>query len=290
MRIDKNRIFTYPVYSELINDYVTNDFSLNAEIEYDSETATIKLQLSITDAVIKEYLDNRLLGLYCHIECSSTKYRELFALSPFEEEYKYEISVPLSQLNGLVEIMCVIVANEEIVDFQDNNISDIFEGNTINFPSHATVGFTDTTEFNVVKKLDMNGDIPSIFSITANDNEEQNNIEVNFYGDQIVIYLPRNEFAIYEEYKGTGIRVKQMMIIIPALTEIIDRIRTNAGDFDSFQWYAFLEEAVIKKGYISGFEDETFQNKDSMLLAQELLGDVAKDAFAEFDNMNKDKD
>ncbi|MCR4715090.1 MAG: hypothetical protein K5751_12030 [Treponemataceae bacterium] len=186
--------------------------------------------------------------------------------------------------------MCVIVANEEIVDFQDNNISDIFEGNTINFPSHATVGFTDTTEFNVVKKLDMNGDIPSIFSITANDNEEQNNIEVNFYGDQIVIYLPRNEFAIYEEYKGTGIRVKQMMIIIPALTEIIDRIRTNAGDFDSFQWYAFLEEAVIKKGYISGFEDETFQNKDSMLLAQELLGDVAKDAFAEFDNMNKDKD
>lgn len=289
MRIDKNRIFPYPVYSELVDDYKENDFSLETSIEYDSETAIISLQLSLMDTVIREHLENHQMGLFCHVECSSTKYRELFSLSPFEDEFKYEISIPLSQLNGSVEIMCVIVANEEFLDFHDENISEFYEGSTIHFPIYGTIGYTDTTEFNIVKKLDINGDIPSIFSITVNENEVQKNIEVNYCNDQITIYLPKNEFSIYEEYKGTGVRVKQMMIIIPALTEIIEKLKKDSGEFESFPWYVILEEAVIKKGYESGFADSRLINKESVLIAQELLGDVARDAFAEFDNMNKDK-
>lgn len=287
MRISKNRIYPYPIYSELSDDYKNNDFSLEADIEYNSETAYLQFKVNIEDEVIRELIINRLVGLYCHVECSSTKYRELFELSLNTEDSVYNIEIPLFKLNDNIEVMCMLVAKENIASFSDDNLGDLYEGEKIRFPQYGTIGFTDTTELTLVKRMDINGDIPSVFTIVAS--EEEKEIQTEFNGDQIEIFIPKDQYEIYENYKGTGIRVKQMMVIIPALIEVLDIIKTGEGGFDDLPWFIVIEEAIKKLNYI-GFDDDNFKNKPSFELAQEILGDIAKDAFNEFDAMNKDKD
>ena len=287
MKISKNRIYPYPIYSELSDDYKNNDFSLEADIEYDSETASLQLEVNLEDEVIRELIINRLVGLYCHVECSSTKYRELFELSLNTEDSVYNIEIPLFKLNDNIEVMCMLVAKENIASFVDDNLGDLYEGEKIRFPQYGTIGFTDTTELTLVKRMDINGDIPSVFTIVAS--EEEKEIQTEFNGDQIEIFIPKDQHEIYENYKGTGIRVKQMMVIIPALIEVLDIIKTGEGGFDDLPWFIVIEEAIKKLNY-TGFDDDNFKNKPSFELAQEILGDIAKDAFNEFDAMNKDKD
>ncbi len=287
MRISKNRIYPYPIYSELSEDYKENDFSLDAEIEYDSEMATLLLNVTLKDDVMRELIINRLVGLYCHVECSSTKYRELFELSLNDDDDEYRIDIPLYKLNDSIEVMCVLVAKEKIASFVDENLSELYEGEKVRFPQFGTIGFTDTIELSLIKRLDVNGDVPSVFTIVAD--EEGKEIQTEFEGDQINIYIPKEQYDIYENYKGTGVRVKQMMIIIPALIEVLDIIKVVEGSFEGLPWYIVLEEAVKRLNY-TGFDDDGFRNKSSFELAQEILGDVAKEAFEEFDVMNKDKD
>lgn len=287
MRISKNRIYPYPIYSELSEDYKENDFSLDAEIEYDSEMATLLLNVTLKDDVMRELIINRLVGLYCHVECSSTKYRELFELSLNADDDEYRIDIPLYKLNDSIEVMCVLVAKEKIASFVDENLSEFYEGEKVRFPQFGTIGFTDTIELSLVKRLDINGDVPSVFTIVAD--EEGKEIQTEFEGDQINIYIPKEQYDIYENYKGTGVRVKQMMIIIPALIEVLDIIKVGEGSFEGLPWYIVLEEAVKRLNY-TGFDDDGFRNKSSFELAQEILGDVVKEAFEEFDVMNKDKD
>ena len=127
MRVSKNRIYPYPIYSELTEDYINNDFALDAEIDYDSEIAILKLDVSISDIKIRELIENRLVGLYCHIECSATKYRKLFELSINNDSDIYNIEIPLCKLNGAIEVMCVLVAKENICSFDDDNFKNEYE-------------------------------------------------------------------------------------------------------------------------------------------------------------------
>lgn len=287
MKVNKNRIYPYPIYSELTDDYIENDFAVDAEIEYDSEIATITLNLSLVNEDIRDLIENTLVGLYCHIECSSTKYRKLFELSINNDTDNYNIEIPLSQLNDTIEVLCVLVAKEEILNFDANNLNELYKDIDIRFPQFGTIGYTDTIELTIVKRLDINGDIPSIFTVVSD--ETQENVQVDYTSDQITIYLPKEEYNIYETYRGTGIRIKQMMVIIPALIEAFDIIKMGDDSFEGLPWYVVLDEA-LKKKEIDGFSDPTFFDTSSYEIAQKLLGDIAKEAFYEFDAMNQDKE
>ena len=127
MKIKQNRIYPYPVYSELTNDYNNNDFTAEIELEYDSELATINITPILSNEAIIELLENDYADLYCHIECSSTKYRELFDVDYIKDKTCYQIQIPLYKLNDTVEIVCVIVTKTAINDFHSSNLNEIYE-------------------------------------------------------------------------------------------------------------------------------------------------------------------
>ncbi len=285
MRVKYNRIYPYPVYSELTDDYINNDFSAEIELEYDSETCTLQVVPFITNEEIIKLLENDYADLYCHVECSSTKYRELFNIDYVKENSNYQISIPLMRLNDTIEVMCVIIAKTDIKVVSSMGLKPIYEGEIISFPKYATIGYTSTTEFVITKRINVNGDIPSIFAI--NIDEKANAISYEFSGDQIVIFLPAEQYEIYYDYLGQGVRVKQMMINLPILVDVINRIKNDGASFEDRPWYLVIEAAFTKKGF-DGF-DERFMEKDSVELSQMILGDISKDAFVEFDKMNRER-
>lgn len=286
MRINQSRIYPYPVFSELTNDYKCKGLVVDTELEYDSEKAYIKLKPEIEDKKICDMIENDECGLFCHVECSSTKYRELFELDYSANQPEYNIEIPLYKVNDAVEIMCAIVAKEDIDSFSDDNLNPLFDGMQISFPRYATIGYTATTEIVITKRIDVNGDVPSIFSINRSDTDT--NISYDYTGDQIVVYLPAEQYKVYFDYVGQGVRVKQMMLNLPVLVDVINVVKEDNAGLENRAWYAVLESAFQRNGY-TGLDDPQFKAADTIMLAQIILGDICKDAFNEFDIMNQDR-
>lgn len=286
MKVRNNRLYPYPVYSKTLNHYVNNSFNVETDLTFDSEKAYINLNIDISDSVLLEMLKNNDIGLYTHVECSVTKYRKLFEI-PLKSNGNYTIELPLPSLNENIEVLTVLIATKGISNYTNPNLSEEFQNEVISFPQYSMIGFTDTEEFTINKKIDTNGDIPSIFIITKS--EEQDKMTFDAFNEQIQIFLPKDEYDIYESSRGTSRRIKQMMINLPVLVEVIDLIKNeNFHDFESCAWYPILEEAFKKQGYL-GFEDNSFKGKNSVELGQSILGQLFKDAMNEFNALNSDR-
>ena len=80
MKIRRNRIYPYPVLSTLSDNFINNTFISDMQFEYDSVVATITIRNTIEDQEIVSFISKGLVKLFCHVECSVTKYRNAFEI------------------------------------------------------------------------------------------------------------------------------------------------------------------------------------------------------------------
>lgn len=285
MKVNEKRIYPYPVYREGSDDYKSVGFETNIELLYNNEQATIQFKILIEDNAILKLIDNNQVGVFCHVECSKTKYRQTFELDGTDREIQY-INIDLSQLNGDIEVICFLVTKEEILDFSDENLIDFYSRKPIRFPQYARIGYSKPFETKIVKHLNVNGEVPSIFSVQVD-----NTIDIMAYeltNNKITILLPQNEHNIYSDYLGVDPKTKLMMMNLSVLTELISKMQNNIEDFESYDWFEVIREAFVKKGF-SDFEATSFKSKSAIELAQLLMPELCKNAFKEFDNSHKDR-
>ena len=72
MRIRSNRLYPYPILCTNSLDYSDNSFNANIDIEYDSEIATILIEIELGDAEIGKLIREREVGIYCHLDSPTT--------------------------------------------------------------------------------------------------------------------------------------------------------------------------------------------------------------------------
>lgn len=292
MKVKNNRLYPYPVLSQDHDDYIDNSFYTDGlSLEHDSETATIKTKIVIGDEMIKSLICDGDISLNCHVECSTTKYRKAFKIG-YDEIDNCVINIPLKDINDTVEICFVLVACKDIENYNNPNLNERYVDANITLFKYRTLGFTETEEFKIKKQLDTNGEVPSIFDITKSETDK--NITFDYTtGDKIVIYLPSEEYTIYEKSKGTAVRIKQMLTVVPVLVEIFKMlISDDNSDFADKGWYMVLEKTIEKMPeYRDGFESENFKNLNSSFeLAQRVFGEVSCDAFKELDQIMEAND
>lgn len=288
MKVKNNRLFPYPVLSVNHDDYLDNYFAAeDLSLEYDLLEATVKCKIVINDVLIKKLIEQGNISLCCHIECPTTKFRKVYKINYFDME-KCQINIPLKDICDSVEICFVLVANTDVTDYNNENLNERYKGINITLFKYRTVGYTDTEEFRITKQLDTNGEVPSIFDIT--NGEEETHITYDCDStDKIIVFLPAEDYRIYEETKGSAIkRIKQMMTVVPVLAEILENIKNGGGeDYEGKGWYIVVENAISKMPeYSEGFQSENFKTLDSaLLLAQRIFKEVSTDAFKEIDKL-----
>jgi len=281
MKVRTNRLYPYPVLNKNGDDFINNKFEVIKDIEYNQYLATIVLKTTIENNTIIDLIESGKIGLFCNVECPVTKYRFMFEI-PFEsfDEYRYDIDVSL--LNENIELTCVLVAKEKI-SFTSDELNDFYKNEIIHYPMYSTIGYTDTDEISLIKAMDVNGDVPSIFTITSSD--RANEVYYDLNDNQIKIFIPREEYDIYYNSRGDCKRLKQMMINLPVLEAVLNDIKKQDGINDQLGWYKVLEDAVSRLGF-NGFDDDNFKNNtDSLKIAQNILGNISNDAFKEFDTL-----
>lgn len=284
MKVRTNKLFPYPVFSKFNDSYKNNEFLCETSFEYDSITAYLKFQYTLEDKIIFELLKSEKIGLYFIIDCSETKYRELFSVK-LDETNCFNQDIPLEKINGAVELVSLLICKEEIDNYKNDNLNEFYDGEKIQLPKYSIIGYTDSEIYYVNKKIDNNGDIPSIFTISCDENENNLSFEPN--GDVVTIYLPQHEYEIYNEYKGKRKRLKQLMIDFPVLVNLLDILKQDTN-YSEKPWYNALESALMNKGYPEGITSDLFKNELSTKIAQDLLGNLIQDAFKEFDTIEEE--
>lgn len=285
MRIRTNRIYPYPIFCCDSKDYEKKRFESSVDIEYDMVNATVLLNLVIEDEIIQGLIKQKKISVNCMIDCPRTKYREVFMIE-LDEQLHAEIVIPVEQLNGLIEITCLLVTNEKIENVENGNFAGLYTDTVVSYPQYATIGYTETEELELNKHIDSSGEIPSIFKITrgADDSKEVSYDASDVY---INIYLPPEQYKIYMDYKGVSKRLKTMMLNLPVLAEILCSINEGNNDYAGCAWFDVIDHSLHKQGYISLGKE--FTTRPAVEVAQNLLGNLVKDAFDEFDRLNRDK-
>lgn len=173
MRIRTNRIYPYPIFCCDSKDYENKHFESSVDIEYDMVDATVLLNLVIEDEMIQELIKQKKVAVNCMVDCSRTKYREVFEIG-MDEQLHAEIVIPVERLNGLIEITCLLVTNVKIENVENDNFAGLYDNAVVSYPQYATIGYTETEELELNKHIDSSGEIPSIFKITrgADDSKE----------------------------------------------------------------------------------------------------------------------
>ena len=155
-------MYTYPVLSEEKDDYLNSKFEVQMK-QYMSGVNNIKLEFKIEmDNNDLEHLIREGKAEYViHLECSSTTFREVLKSS--FNEIKYQI--PISRVNGKLEIVAFIVATKEIVDFYSNDWNEDFEGLKFKIPKAGILAYENLPLINIMKNFEEFIDCSSIFSV-----------------------------------------------------------------------------------------------------------------------------
>lgn len=292
MKVKNNRLYPYPVLSVEHDDYIDNTFkAVKCVVSDDSVDVRLECSIAINDEIIKDLIKKDVVGLFCHIECSNTKFRKAFKIDNNDIE-QFSVEILSKDVCDSIEVCFALVANKDIDDYKNPNLNEFYQNITINLLKYRTLGYTPTEVYKINKRLNTNGEIPSIFDITKSENDKT--ITYDYHGEKIVVFLPSSEYSAYENTKGNAVRIKQMMVIVPVLSEILSMISsTETGEIDEYPWYFILENFVSKiEGYSEGFESSSFKNLDSPFkLAQQILRQVSCDAFKELDVLvNREED
>ena len=276
MKVRVNRLYPYPVLSEMTNNFIDNKFDSDIILEYDSETAFITIKAELNDQVILSLIKNNKVSLICNIECPVTKFRQSYEV-PADKIDGYKISIPLMCLNENIEAMCMLMAKEEIV-LNDDNLNDLYKEDIITYPKNATIGYTDTDEYPIIKDINTEGKVPPIIQIVDSMDAE----EVSFDANQnyIYVYLPKKVHELYYDLTGEFIRTKQIQTNITVLIEILDNIK-HGEDYSDYGWYHVLDQRFRSLRYEDGLDDERLQNTESLILAQQSLGNPYEESFNE---------
>lgn len=284
MKIKKNRIFPYPIITYNNIDYNNSNFesNINLSFDYENGNAEFEVEIKVDDEVILNLLEKEKVGVFFHVECPLTKFRDVIEIKNLD---KCLTRISIEKLNGIVEAICLLISKEEIIGYINKNLNELYQNSNINFPPFSIIGYTSTESFIVNKTTKIDGDIPSIFNIIKT-KDNKNFVSFDEDSDKISIYIPEKEYDKYYDLKGRVMRIKQSILIIPVLAEILEKIKNDKDtDLETNAWYDVLEKRVQDIGY-DGFGDR-FKNESSFEIAQRMLGNVMEDAFYELETVFK---
>ena len=80
MKIKKNKIFPYPVLSNMYDDYINCNFLLKVNAKKNRRKLVLAVEPVINCLTINNLLDEKKAKIVLHVECARTKHRQVFDL------------------------------------------------------------------------------------------------------------------------------------------------------------------------------------------------------------------
>lgn len=272
----RNRLFSYPIYSNVVDDYKHNEFLFEYNVINEGDKLLFEYTTKISNNFILQKLKNNIIQLTVLVECARTAFRKLFILN----ELNGVFDLPSQLLSSKVEMCCLLLANKDFVINMESGISPDYLNAVFNIKKGYIVGYDNTYSFIVDKDKEDVFKTSSIISVVKK-KDLSNYMDVDLDDEnKIKIQLGEEMYQYFVQLQGQDkLPVIHSMIVLPALVFVIDQIKDYGirGTYEEYYWY----RCIGKQLEILNIEidSSTFQSKSSLSIAQELLKFPIKNAL-----------
>lgn len=269
MRI-RNRVYSNPVLFEGNGCYENSYFKSECTCIRDGFDIVISIKVHLKNKVLESLLSGGDITIVHHFECAKTFFRKEIETG----ELEYTARLRERDVNGVVEIVSLLVAAENISDYTNDLLTDDYREFKYYFDKGSILAIGNQYNLRVEKMKDDLADSSSIFSIVQDKQNNDGMMRVNSSDQKIVIALPLETYnqlvAIQNDIKIQPII--HSMVIIPALVHTIDELKIDAENMDdreNYRWFRSLRKACEKMDI--KLYKEHIRSYDSLEIAQKLI-------------------
>lgn len=244
--IVRERSFPHPVLTPLRDDVVPNRFEFSVAETSDADNHYLQIIFNHENATITELVERGKAVYAVHVECRRTFYREVFRFTSWE----YRLTLPATDLVGLVEISGFVLATETIGEYRIVGAHPDYGSATFPITPGDILAAGVSVRMDAFVDYDPLASVASILTITRSENDDEGAMEVDTDSDRITATLSQQDYDRYTNLKPDPAVAALLsnQVVVPALLEAVRRIKTASDDDDreegmQLRWY----RSVVRK-------------------------------------------
>lgn len=278
------RLFPYPILNNdpLYSQFENSSFQLEYEEIIDEEYYIINdLYVNLNNNYLISLINKKQAQIVCLVECSSTMFRKIYNLDLNKKEC---IKIPLTEVNGLINVSSYIIATQNIPSYYSKDFSNDYLDYSFNIEKNCILavddGYSNKIQFNEREDTKKS----SIFLVIKDTTIKDHTMKVEFDTNKIHIYLPEEQWNIYDKTKkiATYQSTYFSILIVPALLdsilslqktgENVEELRIDYLWFDSFA-------TIYEKNYDKELTNEIFSELNALYEIQKIFNGPNVDAI-----------
>lgn len=277
------RLYPHPVLSWFSDDYPRGIFQPALQVTPNKSFFRLLLVCKTSSKALKGLIAERKAAYCIHVECPATRFRSAF--TSYEENY--EIDIPVSDLDGKVEVSRTIVCTATIKNFSSEEFHSDFSGRSFDLSPGDVMAAAETVEFPAIKKDDELAKLPSIFSILRSQEENPEHFDIDLGDQKIKILLaPELHKTFLDLNAEIAMRATLCsLILIPALISALEHVRSTdetSALFDR-RWFVVLSKRAKDVGIdVLSLKDSA---ESSLVIAGKLLGNPLSKSFNDLESL-----
>lgn len=293
MQINR-RVFSYPVLNSnpSLSSYNGKVFDLKFELIENNNNLILKnIHYICNSDYINKKIEDKLIDVYCIIECSDTIYRKKHILSNKEG---LDLTICKSDLSDRTEISAYAVSKENIAFESTEEFDEDYQGIVFEIEKCNILCANDGYNFRVIHKQKEDNLAKSIFSIIPIDESDIKTFEVEVKTNKIEISMSKENYQHYGSVYSADILAEEFfcVLLVPALTEALYVCKeyannSNAQDIDDiesqYKWFASISSAY-RNVFGKELTIDEFRKISPVSLSQTLLGSPIQTALKTIEN------
>lgn len=274
----RNKLYPYPVLSELTNDYVNSSFTMEFSASSGLKEINLSIKLKLNNNGIERLVKDKLAEYVIHIECPYTSYREVICTDDLQI-YK---NIPEHRLNGKVYVCAFILAKKELTGYTNDCFCSDYKGTSFDLERGSIIAIGGEEIFDVQKEVEELNKIPSIFTICKRPDNSDETMRINLDGaEKITISLSNQGFVRYKQLLSNPIMepVMHSMLIVPTLVYVFEKLKQDGIDnYEDRKWYKSIERS-LRKCFDNSTLADLLEQFPSFELAQKSINQPINRAF-----------
>lgn len=283
MKLNPNRYFPYPVLKPYNNDYENCQFKADINVEQRHKSLKLDYSYKIDSDTINDLINSEKAEVVFHIENPKTKYREIVYAT--EDTQTFELD--LSNLNGTLYVLPLIIAKHEIQSFASNEFIEDYDGLEFYIEPGNILGIDFHYKIDIEKDIKDDIEVDSIVNISKKDDLKES-FDVDLQHPRITIYVNENTFKNYNSLtdglKKYKLNIANSMLVIPVLVHVFDQLQKRGieggaeklpEDLTNKRWYRSLKQILFSRFDID-IEKPSFKDRSSLELTNMVMENLSE--------------
>lgn len=278
MKIRESRMFPYPVLSSMNDDYIDSEFKIFVKAQKNRKVLRLEIVPFLRCETLASQIKENMAEMVVHFECGRTRYRKVRKLSDGVNYIDFEGK----DLNENLQIIAFIVAREQIFSIKSINteFNSDYDNTSFNIEKGAILAISNQLDIPIDKSLYNFNNVTSIVQI-HNNPEGDKNVRIDLSDSLIRILLPAETYKQYSTIgKSENIYtpILHSIFVIPALIYCLDYLKNIDDwiDVENLLWFKVIKKKCEE--IYGEFEKSIIEDKTSVVIAQELIGNPVGEA------------